>query len=118
MPNKQKQTVEFLEAWNNLNEAYMSRAELIKELQTYGCNYNFEKFTDSQLYQILQKTKAKADQVAETDYEYELSAEELSRIEKEANIKTIKKCDTCGLRLNDAGECPLCDLGDESVLDD
>lgn len=27
------------------------------------------------------------------------------------------KCPECGMDLNDAGECPLCDLGDESVLD-
>ena len=30
-----------------------------------------------------------------------------------------KICPKCGIvHLNDAGECPLCDLGDESVLDD
>ena len=28
------------------------------------------------------------------------------------------KCDRCGRLLNDNGECPLCDLGDESVLDE
>ncbi len=28
----------------------------------------------------------------------------------------IKYCQTCGTRLNDAGECPVCDLGDEEVL--
>ena len=30
----------------------------------------------------------------------------------------IKYCDNCGQQLNDAGECPVCDLGDESVLDE
>ena len=28
------------------------------------------------------------------------------------------KCPNCGTELNDAGECPLCDLGDETVLDE
>jgi hypothetical protein len=32
--------------------------------------------------------------------------------------KKIKYCDNCGQQLNDAGECPVCDLGDESVLDE
>jgi len=27
-------------------------------------------------------------------------------------------CPKCGTKLNDSGECPLCDLGDESVLDE
>lgn len=30
----------------------------------------------------------------------------------------IQYCDKCGHRLNDAGECPICDLGDESILDE
>ena len=28
----------------------------------------------------------------------------------------IKYCQNCGTRLNDAGECPVCDLGDEDML--
>lgn len=32
--------------------------------------------------------------------------------------KDIKHCEKCGTQLNDARECPLCDLGDESVLDE
>ena len=28
------------------------------------------------------------------------------------------KCPECGNFLNDSGECPLCDLGDESILDE
>ena len=33
--------------------------------------------------------------------------------------KPSRRCPKCGKAdLNDAGECPLCDLGDESVLDD
>lgn len=33
--------------------------------------------------------------------------------------KPSRRCPKCGkVDLNDAGECPLCDLGDESVLDD
>lgn len=37
----------------------------------------------------------------------------------EPGISTDRKCPKCGKAdLNDAGECPLCDLGDETVLDD
>lgn len=114
---KSKQTAEFLEAWNNLDEAYMSRSEIIKRLQEYGCHYNFTRFTDQQLYHILQKTIAKAEKEAaeEYDYDYQLTPEDWSEIEYE--VSQIRYCD-CGIRLNDAGECPLCDLNDESVLDD
>ena len=31
-------------------------------------------------------------------------------------FQPLKKCEKCGCELNDAGECPVCDLGDESVL--
>ena len=34
------------------------------------------------------------------------------------DVEPIKYCDNCGTRLNDAGECPNCDLGDESVLEE
>lgn len=30
-------------------------------------------------------------------------------------FKPIAKCEKCGHQLNDAGECPVCDLGDESI---
>ena len=37
----------------------------------------------------------------------------------EPGISTDRTCPKCGKAdLNDAGECPLCDLGDETVLDD
>lgn len=47
-------------------------------------------------------------------------------IELEGNIIEIPEdtepqehiCDVCGQLLNDSGQCPLCDLGDESVLED
>ena len=37
---------------------------------------------------------------------------------KEEPFIPTNKCDKCGRYLNDSGECPLCDLNDESVLDE
>ena len=31
------------------------------------------------------------------------------------NIEPIKTCEKCGKQLNDAGQCPICDLGDEDA---
>lgn len=32
------------------------------------------------------------------------------------NVEPVRYCSVCGTRLNNAGECPVCDLGDEDVL--
>lgn len=32
------------------------------------------------------------------------------------NFKATPKCEKCGHELTDAGECPICDLGDESAI--
>ena len=37
---------------------------------------------------------------------------------EEGEVPDIARCERCGRRLNDNGECPLCDLGDESVLEE
>ena len=34
------------------------------------------------------------------------------------NFKPIPKCEKCGHQLNDAGQCPVCDLGDKTALDE
>lgn len=36
------------------------------------------------------------------------------RLENTLRISRIKTCKKCGRRLTDAGECPVCDLGDET----
>lgn len=52
----------------------------------------------------------------------ELVPENLEKVEDEKTFTTpnqnIKKCPKCGNPLTTNGECPLCDLGDESVLDE
>ena len=40
------------------------------------------------------------------------------KLEPDEKFKEAPKCEKCGRDLNDSGECPLCDLGDESVLDE
>ena len=32
-------------------------------------------------------------------------------------IKFVRYCEHCGYQLNDQGECPICDLGEEDLLD-
>lgn len=52
-------------------------------------------------------------------YGVELVPECLHECDDEILIdQSIKTYAKCGTRLNDSGECPLCDLGDESVLDE
>lgn len=113
-----KQTPEFLEAWNELNklnEGY-TRQQMIDELVQRGKGYyKFENYTDAQIYNMLIKQRAKDEKVAMdemdwSDIEAELAA--MRQKEKE-NI-----CPECGRSLTTVGECPLCDLNDESVLDD
>lgn len=38
-------------------------------------------------------------------------------IKQNVSDRLRKKCDKCGTYLNDAGECPVCDLGDEDMLE-
>lgn len=40
------------------------------------------------------------------------------KLEPEDEFKETPKCEKCGRPLTHSGECPLCDLGDESVLDE
>lgn len=82
------------------------RSNYISELRDLGCNYNFDKYSDQQLYCIWKKAKAKAEKE-----QAELRAE---------GPKEIRVCPNCGGPLNDGGTCPKCDDGeeDESLKED
>lgn len=77
-----------------------SREENIKKLKDLGYRYNFEKYSDSQIYRILEKT-------------LERDARRAAEQAPEAPKPPI--CDFCGTRLTDAGYCPKCDDGVEDL---
>ena len=90
-------------------DSWLSREELITELEKLGYKYKFDKYSDRQLYSILKKTKAKIESdkaLAELEY-------------SKTDIKPI--CDGCGNILADSGICPKCYDGavdlDEGVFD-
>lgn len=93
-----------------LQEAgWLSREELITELEKLGYKYKFDKYSDRQLYSILEKTKAKIES-------------DKALAELESNKTDVKPtCDDCGSVLADSGICPKCYDGatdlDEGVFD-
>ena len=90
-------------------DRWLSREELIAELEKLGYKYKFDKYSDRQLYSILEKTKAKIE-----------SDKALAELEhNKTDVKPI--CDDCGSVLADSGICPKCYDGatdlDEGVFD-
>lgn len=89
--------VEIFMELDKLYEASMNRQACIDRLKVLGKNYNFEKYSDAQIYRMLEKAeKEKAD--------------------KEAMASTAAEshtCDECGCALTDSGLCPACDDGEE-----
>ena len=86
-------------------EAY-SRADLINHLKQAGCNYNFDKYTDAQLFRMWQKKASQVKKKFEPKHELDLDFDE----------EDYKQCDFCGQRLNLLDQCPICDLGDEDLI--
>lgn len=57
-------------------------------------------------------------------WEYHIMKHDIEKVKPNKNIekdyelepkKEIEHCDRCGYELNDAGECPICDLGEEEL---
>lgn len=93
---------------SSVEESFIDRQELIDKLKALGKNYYFEKYSDKQLYRMLEKAQAEKEyQDNEKDY-YS------SRVEKPI-------CDVCGRELTDGGFCLICQDGlddlEESVFD-
>jgi hypothetical protein len=92
-----------------IQESFNDREKLIAEITNAGYRYNFDKYTNRQLFHIRnwaisQATKQSkkplvldwSDLALELDYDY---------------------CENCGRELNPLGECPTCDLGDDSAFE-
>lgn len=88
------------EAWTSnecINEG-MSRDAMIAEMRSFCKNYRFERFSDAQIFRMLEKERAAA-----------------KKKSAEPKEEPAAKCENCGGRLNDSGTCPKCDHGDEEV---
>ena len=89
--------VEIFMELDKLYEASMSRQACIDRLKALGKNYNFEKYSDAQIYRMLEKAeKEKADNEAMAN-----------------NTDERPTCSECGCVLTDGGLCPVCDDGEE-----
>lgn len=89
-----------------LTEASYTRQELIARLRAASKNYNFDKYTDAQLFRMWQRLQtpklANKEPVHELDLDFDLEKPE---------------CCDCGVRLTDFGQCPVCDLGEEDLVE-
>jgi len=90
-----------------LDEAYNDRQFHIDELKKAGKNYNFNKYTDAQLYRMWQRLQKPTCAVKEPEHELDL----------DFDTKEPEYCE-CGVRLTDFGQCPVCDLGEEDLKED
>ena len=95
----------------NLKEHYLSRDEIISKLKALGRQYYFNKYTDEQLYRILEKEEKKAQDKLEADQ----AQSELIKQHLEKEAKPV--CDECGCALTDGGYCPVCDNGEEDLFE-
>lgn len=50
-------------------------------------------------------------------YHYEIVDDMVKEISKEETPKPIYKCQTCGYTLNELGDCPVCDYGEDDLLE-
>lgn len=90
-----------------LDEAYSNRQIWIDDIKKAGKNYNFNKYTDAQLYCIWQRLQPiNSDNKKEPSHELDLDFE--------SNYDNY--CD-CGARLSDAGLCPVCNDGEEDLVE-
>ena len=93
-------------AFMELDEAYNDRQNLIDEIKRSGKSYNFDKYTDAQLYRIAQRLRQPRVVAKEPAHELDLDFE----------IDEPKRCE-CGARLTDFGQCPICDFGEKDLVE-
>lgn len=89
----------------------LSRRELINKLETLGKHYNFDKYSDPQLYRMLERAEAEAEKIKQEKIKQAIANDEVDFV---LNFVT---CDNCGTRLTDGGACPYCDLGDQDFIE-
>lgn len=91
-----------LDSLYTVNEG-LSREDCIDAIKAAGFNYKFDKYSDQQLFRIAQRISEVKDKTC---------ADFVVEPEQEAH----PTCDYCGRALTEIGDCPVCDLGDESLV--
>ena len=91
-------------AFMELDEAYNDRQSMIDDIKRAGKTYNFDKYTDAQLFRIWQRLQTPKLVKKEPKHELDL----------DFDIGESKYCD-CGARLSDVGFCPVCYDGEEDL---
>lgn len=89
-----------------LNEATMTREQMISELHKAGKKFYFPKYTDGQIYNMYMKYVVNAPK----------AVDDTVSVEQEPEVFEEKPtCPDCGTRLTDGGYCPKCDDGEEDM---
>lgn len=92
-----------------INEAGPSRDLMIDAMQKVGKRYNFNKYTDAQIFRMYQKYVL--DKPKRIDIEVDAEVDGQDKVE-------FPRCEACGIRLNDGGTCPVCDHGEPDMHED
>lgn len=83
---------------------WLDRETLIKDLKAAGKHYNFNKYSDEQLYRM---------------WEREQNTKHFSSSATRAQVElSHDKCDKCSTILNPLGQCPSCDLGEKDLTEE
>lgn len=97
----------------NITEAFTDRNVLITNIKSTGRNYNFDRWSDTQLYRMWQR-------IQQEDHNKKIARKILIDAERKRNTKY---CIDCGTQLSDNGRCHKCDTEfgfeelDEGVFD-
>lgn len=86
---------------DKLNESFDDRQELIAKLKALGKNYYFDKYSDEQLYRMLERAEAEQNEQPTLE----------TKVEKQV-------CDKCSAELTDGGFCPNCDDGVDDLVNE
>jgi hypothetical protein len=92
-------------AFMELDEAYTNRQSMIDAIKKAGKQYNFEKYTDAQLFRIWQRLQKSEKDIKEPKHELDLDFDD----------RFAGCCEYCGRKLSDGGFCPVCDDGEEDL---
>lgn len=81
------------------DSVFNDRHNIIANIKNTGRNYNFDKWSDAQLYRMWQR-------IQKEEHDKKIARKILDDAEKARNIKY---CSECGTQLSDCGTCPRCD---------
>lgn len=89
-------------------DTWLSRQALIRKIQDAGFNYNFDKYTDAQLYRICGRIKNKTNRPVKS-----------TAATCTSNKKSYEYCSNCGQPLYNGEYCSICGPDDlyESIFD-